>query len=483
VSVSRILLVAIATLSLASHVAAQDTSTAAPDPRAEASAHFQRGTDLFNEGRYDAALAEFQRAYDIAPALPVLYNLARVHAELGHPVESAHAYERYLSEGGSTIAAARRAEVTAALAQQRDRVGRLRIETNVDGAFVSVDGRDVTTTPLTAPIELGSGTHVIGVHAPGYEAVSREVSIAGTVESAIAIELRREVEQRGTLRIAATLPGVTVRVDGHDVGTTPLGATLPVPVGDHEVSGVRAGYFGDGRTVHVDDGAEVEVTLRLTLDPDASASTRGQLALALPHATSIVHVDGETMTGSTQELPIGPHHVVVDVDDRAPWSGDVTIAPDAPLTLTPPLEWTADARASRISAAQTQFDAGLGLGIAGLAVMLVAVPVSIWNESQISGTDAAVIALNRELVAAGCAHMMGTATCVTLQDRGAGLQSQQDTENIIRYTSIAIGALGAIALATGLTFVLTSPSAQTIDASAHASLRIGPGGLMVDGRF
>ena len=143
----------------ASPAAAQDAATpstaaAEEDPRVRAAAHFDRGITFFNEERYDAALAELARAYELAPAHQTLYNLARVHAALGHAVEATRAYERYLQEAGEEIDARRRREAQAALDEQRARVGHLMVRVDVSGATIAVDGVDVATTPLNVPIPL-----------------------------------------------------------------------------------------------------------------------------------------------------------------------------------------------------------------------------------------------------------------------------------------------------------------------------------------
>lgn len=469
------------TIALAVLVLFVAPALAQTDPRADASAHFQRGTDLFNEGRYDAALAEFERAYEIAPALPVLYNLGRVHAELGHPVEAARAFERYLSEGGDTLPSARRTEVEQALARQRDRIGHLRVEANVEGAIISIDGSDVATTPLTAPIDLGGGTHSVGVRAPGYEGVTRDVSIAGTVEASLVVELRREIEPRGTLRVSAALDGITVRVDGREVGVTPLATTLPVPVGDHDVSGERPGYLGDTHRVHVGDGAEVDVTLRVTPDPNAPPETIGDLQLVLPEAPAVVRIDDEPAIGNTIRVRIGPHRITIEVSGREPWTSEVRVDASAALQLAPPLLWTPAQRAARTSAADTQRAAGIGLSFSAAALLVIGVPLTIWNELEITHTDARIVTWNREYTA-NCTTFV-PATCTPLRAEGASLEASRNTQDTFRWISLTTTVLGAAALGVGLILWATTPTTAEIDAAAHASLRLTPGGLALDGTF
>ena len=51
---------------------------------AEANRHFQLGVELYGEGKFEEALVEFERAYEIAPHPLVLYNLAGTNRELSH---------------------------------------------------------------------------------------------------------------------------------------------------------------------------------------------------------------------------------------------------------------------------------------------------------------------------------------------------------------------------------------------------------------
>ncbi|MBV9946426.1 MAG: tetratricopeptide repeat protein, partial [Myxococcales bacterium] len=52
------------------------TSAAAAQASEDASVHFKRGLQLFDEGDYTLALVEFNRAYQLAPNYRALYNIA-----------------------------------------------------------------------------------------------------------------------------------------------------------------------------------------------------------------------------------------------------------------------------------------------------------------------------------------------------------------------------------------------------------------------
>ena len=73
-----------------------------PEQKAQASQHFRRGVELFQEEAFRAALAEFQRAYEIAPDYRLLYNIGQTKLELHDYLGAAQSYERYLQAGYST---------------------------------------------------------------------------------------------------------------------------------------------------------------------------------------------------------------------------------------------------------------------------------------------------------------------------------------------------------------------------------------------
>src|SRR5688572_22988168 len=77
-------------------------------PQATAAEHFERGIELYQEGSLDAALVEFERAYESVPDYRVLYNLAQVQTQRGEYVEAIVLFERYLREGGAGIDTERR---------------------------------------------------------------------------------------------------------------------------------------------------------------------------------------------------------------------------------------------------------------------------------------------------------------------------------------------------------------------------------------
>lgn len=472
----------------------------AQDNRTEASVHFNRGLEFFNEGRHDAALAEFEQAYALSPAYQVLYNLARVHAALGHAVEATDAYERYLREGSAAIAPARRAEVDRDLARQRDRIGRVAVDCNVEGATVSVDGLDVATTPLDAPLRVSAGAHSVGVRAPGYEDARRAVTVAGGVEQAVRFELRSVVSHMGTLRITAHVGDVAVFLDGEGVGTTPLHTTFPVPAGHHVVTASRPGYVSERHEVDVADQAEVEIRLAMHADANADATLMGTVELRLPDAPSMLRVDGQTVIARAGELrlPAGEHEIEIEMAEREPFRGSLTASAGERTIVSPALIWTPEARAERLTSAQGRRTAGLIVTLAGGVLVLAGGGLWIWNAGQIADTDeqSAQFRDVEETCTLGdyvmCWQVNGylgmDATMDEISAERARLQSRQDREMVVEVTSFIVGGVGLATAALGLVLWLGAASDADVDADAHASragtrLGLGPGRLQLEGWF
>ena len=158
---------------------------ASPPPEApadnvqQARERFQRGAELFKEGSFDAAFAEFSRAYQIAPNYRVLYNLAQVELERHDYASAMHFFQRYLKDGGAEVDAERRAEVEREIEALKNRVAELTVKSNVTGAEVSIDGTVIGTLPLSAPVLVSAGVRRIAARKEGYQALERTLSVAG----------------------------------------------------------------------------------------------------------------------------------------------------------------------------------------------------------------------------------------------------------------------------------------------------------------
>src|SRR4051812_23010523 len=141
--------------------------------------HFTQGTKLYKDGDFDAALVQFERAYEVKPNYKVLYNIGQAYFQLRQYVEARDAMDRYIREGGNQVDAERLAQVNKDIADLQKRIARVRISVNVEGASVLVDGKKQGVTPLPGPIDVSEGQRTVSIEAPNRGVLQRLVRVAG----------------------------------------------------------------------------------------------------------------------------------------------------------------------------------------------------------------------------------------------------------------------------------------------------------------
>jgi hypothetical protein len=159
--------------------AAAGEAPVSDEVRKEASARFRRGVELFQEGAFRAALVEFQRAYDIAPDFRLLYNIGQAQVQVQDYLGANQSYERYLTDGGGDVEPARREEVEMALTALRERVARLIIRVDRDGADVFVDDLRVGTSPMAGTVAVNLGRHRVYARMADGAAGEKVIDVAG----------------------------------------------------------------------------------------------------------------------------------------------------------------------------------------------------------------------------------------------------------------------------------------------------------------
>lgn len=152
----------------------------------EAKQHLDAAAQFYDENNFRGALAELQRAYELAPSFKILFNIGQVDMELQDYAGALRAYSRYLSEGGPDVPAERGKQVRADLERLRGRVGKIEVQTAA-GAEVLIDDVPVGFAPLPEPVAVNAGRHKVTVHIAGKDPVSRIYDVAGRQEIAAAI--------------------------------------------------------------------------------------------------------------------------------------------------------------------------------------------------------------------------------------------------------------------------------------------------------
>ena len=228
--------VAASLLAIALGNAAPTRADSAPDliefGVSEPRERFRRGVELYREGSYDAALAEFQKAYELAPDYRVLYNLAQVQAERHDYVAGLRLLDDYVAKGSSQIPESRMAQVESTRTRLRSRIATLWVNSPIEGAEVLVDGRIAGKLPLTTPILLNAGVHHVTLRKPGLEVAARELTIAGNETVKFEFPIAAEVS-----RTQAPVPATTVVPAKVDVDLRVRNDPAPMSMADDTQSG------------------------------------------------------------------------------------------------------------------------------------------------------------------------------------------------------------------------------------------------------
>ena len=168
------------------------------------------------------------------------------------------------------------------------RPGRVHLITApAEGAVVSVDGVEVGTTPLP-PLELSAGKHRLSISAQRYLEYDRELEVEGAgMDQSLEVEL---TPAWSIVHVTSSPTGASIRVEGSEVGRTPL--ALELDVGEHGLEAQLAGH----KTWRGD--VNVEADRELTLPVIALKAVDGHLLLRSRPPAAHVSVGG-TLAGQT----------------------------------------------------------------------------------------------------------------------------------------------------------------------------------------
>jgi hypothetical protein len=204
---------ALLVFSLAAMLATPSLSHAqTKDDLGDARAHYKKGLELYEDHAFDAALIEFQRAYDMAPSYKILYNLALVYLQLNDWAGALRSFKGYLDEGGKKIDQKRRTEVERELKKLEGRVASVEVVANIEAAEILVDDQEMAETPLDAPLTVNAGKRKITVSKNGYIPVTRVIKLAGGETKKVEFELRTGTAPPEPAKSGTTTPASTPTV-------------------------------------------------------------------------------------------------------------------------------------------------------------------------------------------------------------------------------------------------------------------------------
>jgi hypothetical protein len=158
-------LFALATVSASGVVLASPAGNS-HDPKAAARKKLIEGAEQLKRGEYQAALTTFQSAYDLVPSPKIQFNFGLALMGLGRNADALESFHTFLSEASdaSTETITKARVYKEALVQK---ICRLTLRADVEGASIGIDGRSYGKTPRVAEILLDAGTHLLVVEKVG----------------------------------------------------------------------------------------------------------------------------------------------------------------------------------------------------------------------------------------------------------------------------------------------------------------------------
>jgi hypothetical protein len=157
--------------------------------RERARQRYDEGMTAYQAGDYAAARAALEESYRLFASLRTLFSLGLCRQAAGDDPGAIHAFEQYLREAGAEAPADLRSQAEERLASLRAGVGRLRVQADIDGAEIRIDGEVVGTTPLAEPLAAGPGWHLVEAVRAGYDSAPQRVQIAAGSETSVSLTL------------------------------------------------------------------------------------------------------------------------------------------------------------------------------------------------------------------------------------------------------------------------------------------------------
>ena len=455
---------------------AQTDPTPSPAAVSEARERFQRGVALSQERNYNAAMVEFQRAYELTRNAAVLFNISATHELTGHYVEALDAmldYERLAPRDQVT---ARRAEVDATLARLRGRIGTIQVRFEADGLEARVDNLLRSPGELRTGLRVAAGRHRLTLSAPHYTPREEEIDVAGGSTVVLSEPL---VPEHAFMAVDCNVQGAEITVDGHTVATTPTTSPLPVPEGTHHVMVRRPGfttYETDVNTVGA--GARVRAQLAWADPMPRDVASRVMVRSSEPDSVAYLG-DRRISLDGTDLVPPGHHTLRVEHSDFLPVTQEIDLATGRENTVPVFLQPTPAFRESYFAGRRRSLIAGgVVTGVGALVIGVGAVGFVIFNQSwgdldaRVTAQEAAIATratpTDSQLTALGCAPNPRVTNFDALVSCRNNTDDDRAQANLERWAAVGVAGAGLITAVVGVVLLAGAPPSDRFERHASA---------------
>ena len=212
------------------------------------------------------------------------------------------------------------------------------VDSNPNGATISVEGEELGETPAT--VEVLQGYKSIEISKPGFKTYSTNLEVSAGVDQTLASILLEKAD--GTIALRSTPDGANVTLDGRYRGQTPLSIVL-APNQTYALELSKAGFEPFKRSILVRPDED------LILDEDLQPLL-GVVRLAVEPASSTLFIDGVQQSEANQRLSLTarPHDIRITAPGYADYVATVTPQPGSTKQIVVRLQTEAEAAAAAI---------------------------------------------------------------------------------------------------------------------------------------
>jgi len=173
------------------------------DDKALAAELYERAAASYKEGEYETAIGYLEQAYSLDPDPVILYNLGRSF-EGNAQLDKAEAALLKVQADAKTPEEVQ-VRVTADLKRisnlKNNQLGELSIQSNPQGARLSLDDRNVGKTPYSDKVAIGE--HAVLLQLDGYQSVETVAVVGKNTPTQLNLELRSLGRELSGLEIAS----------------------------------------------------------------------------------------------------------------------------------------------------------------------------------------------------------------------------------------------------------------------------------------
>lgn len=196
-------------------------SMAAPVSAQDSLSRFQRAQKTAEAGGWTRARLVFQELAQSDPDLPEAAWNAAFLARKTEQWETCVLYFRFYLDRVPEASDREETETTLAYCERKvENRGSIDVTVEPEDATISIDGLALTQGTLDRLV-LGAGHHALRVTRDGYDTHDERIEVTGGVNSEFSVTLQETV-YHGTLVVKVDQDDAVVRIDGREIGTTPL---------------------------------------------------------------------------------------------------------------------------------------------------------------------------------------------------------------------------------------------------------------------